>query len=98
MPMPPDSVVFWGVLVSHMLVSCIDKTRVLWCFDNSDMCFGATLMDSELWEEEYMGTMTGQWRIVDQGRLTLLRQVEPEFFPAAQQQMPSWMTSKRAAQ
>jgi hypothetical protein len=90
---PSDSFVFWATLVQHLLVSSVVRTRVLWCFDQHDVCFGSSLLDAEVWQEQFGDLVSGQWRVLQDGRLTLLRQTDEALFPS-QPQVPSWLARK----
>lgn len=90
---PSDSFVFWATLVQHLLVSSVTRTRVLWCFENHDVCLGSSLLDAEVWQDEFGGSVSGQWRVLHDGRLTLLRQADESLFPA-NAPTPSWLTRK----
>lgn len=92
---PSDSFVFWATLVQHLLVSSVVRTRVLWCFDQHDVCFGSSVLDAEVWQEQFGDLVSGQWRVLQDGRLTLLRQSDEALFPP-QAQVPSWLARKLA--
>lgn len=93
---PPDSFVFWATLVQHLVVSSVSRTRVLWCFDRQDVCMGSSLLDAEMWQEEFGSSVSGQWRVLQDGRLTLLRQSEESLFPA-NAPMPAWLARRLVA-
>lgn len=82
---PHDSFVFWSVLEPFKLVSSVDDLSYLWCFQQSDVCLGASLMDSELWGNQLVSAM---WRFVD-GKLTLIREMEETSFPELRG--PAWL-------
>lgn len=88
--MPADSFVFWASLEQHLLVSSARRTCMLWCLDGQDVCFGSTLLDGETWQESFGTTVSGQWRVLQDGRLTLLRQTEDAHFPSGAV-FPSWL-------
>ncbi len=65
----PDPFVFSAPLEQHTFFSSIHRTCVLWCVENSNVCLGANILDSDTWGSS---SIQGQWRIIDGGRLTLL--------------------------
>lgn len=91
-PIPADAVVFWGELVSSLLVSCVETTAIMWCFPSGNLCLGATVLDSELWEQEHGATISGQWRVIENGRLTLLKPLDRELLP--KNPLPQWMQKR----
>jgi hypothetical protein len=90
--MPADSFVFWSTLVGHVMVSNTSRTSVLWCMEDTNLCFGATMLDTELWLTQHGNTVSGQWRIVPHGQLTLLKPHDPTTFPS--NSFPSWLAKK----
>ena len=83
--MPHDEFIFWSQLYEHLFVSTQNYSRVLWCFHDKNVCFGASLYDSDSWDS----TVSGQWRILEKGQLTLLKKVPESSFP--EKCLPSWL-------
>jgi hypothetical protein len=94
---PEDPFVFWGTLCEHVLLSEPASTNVLWCFsknqDEKDVCFAATILDSEVWNAS---CLTGQWKVHLQQegdsskcRLTFLKNLAKENFPVNPR--PLWL-------
>jgi hypothetical protein len=90
---PADSFVIWATLVQHLLVSNVVRTRVLWCFEHHDVCLGSSVLDAEVWQEQFGGVVSGQWRVLQDGRLTLLRQSDESLFPP-NAAAPAWLARK----
>ena len=90
---PADSFVIWATLVEHLLVSSVVRTRVLWCFEHHDICLGSSVLDAEVWQDQFGSVVSGQWRVLQDGRLTLLRQTEESLFPA-NAAVPAWLGRK----
>lgn len=89
---PPDSFVFWGTLYEHILFSSKENTFVLWCFHDSDVCIGATIFDNDMWKiNSNKYEISGQWRVIQNGTLNLLKEMEIQQFPNIQ--YPVWMQS-----
>ena len=65
----PDPFVFSATLEQHVFFSTPIRTCVLWCVVNSDVCMGANVLDSDIWDAT---RIEGQWRLVEGGKLTLL--------------------------
>ena len=65
----PDPFVFSASLEQHTFFSSVNRTCVLWCVENTNVCLGANVLDSDTWAAS---AVTGQWRLMDGGRLTLL--------------------------
>ena len=87
---PADSFVFWGELYEGILMSTIETTCVLWCFKESDICIGSSILDNDLWSTiSKQGEISAQWRVVENGRLTLLKQMDKVHFPPIRH--PNWM-------
>jgi hypothetical protein len=78
----PDSFVFSGVLTQHTFLSNYTQTCVLWCVEDTNICLGASILDSDLWNTT---KISGQWRVVDGGKLTLLTSATQ-----LQNQGPEW--------
>jgi hypothetical protein len=78
----PDPFVFSGVMTQHTFLSNYTKTCVLWCMENTNVCLGASILDSDSWNAS---KISGQWRVVEGGKLTLLTS---QTFNAAQG--PEW--------
>lgn len=94
-PIPPDSFVFWSEMTQGPLVSTTASTHVLWCA-NSMTCFGASLLDSDVWTETLGTNVTGQWRVHTvsekpdaQPRLTLIKAMPPDLYPPTTG--PTWL-------
>lgn len=92
-PMPPDTFVFWATLVEHMIISSQKRTSVLWCFEDHNICFGSSILDAEIWSHSYGHTVSGQWRIINDGKLTLLRECDTSLFPQTAN-YPGWLQRK----
>lgn len=90
---PADSFVIWATLVQHLLVSSVVRTRVLWCFEQHDVCLGSSVLDAEVWQDQFGSTVSGQWRVLQDGRLTLLRQADETLFPP-NAAVPAWLGRK----
>lgn len=65
----PDPFVFSAKMSLHTFFSSQARTCVLWCVDGTDVCMGASILDSDSWESS---SIEGQWRFVDGGKLILL--------------------------
>ena len=81
----PDPFIFNGTLEQFKYFSNFDRTCFLWCVQNSGLCVGASLLDSDLWElsaensqnlhantSNEIHKISGHWRVVAPGRLVLL--------------------------
>ena len=82
----PDPFIFNANLEQFKYFSSLNRTCMLWCIQGSNICAGANLLDSDLWELSTHGnsangyslsslgpsTISGNWRIVTPGRLVLL--------------------------
>jgi hypothetical protein len=79
----PDPFVFSASLEQHTFFSSVNRTCVLWCVENSNVCLGANILDSDTWAAS---AVSGQWRLMDGGRLTLLTSVSKE----VEIQGPAW--------
>jgi hypothetical protein len=84
-PISPDPFVFSASLQQHTFFSSLNRTCVLWCVENSNVCLGANILDSDTWSAE---AVSGQWRLVEGGRLTLLTSQSSE--KPLEIQGPSW--------
>lgn len=90
-PIPADPFVFWSELQVGTYYSTPQTSHVLWCA-NSMTCFPATLLDSDTWLETLGATVSGQWRLQQQGnhvRLSLLKPLPQELYPPTTG--PSWL-------
>jgi hypothetical protein len=65
----PDPFVFTGTMQQHSFFSSQAHTCVLWCVKDTNICLGASVLDSDTWMDL---SIEGQWRVVEGGRLTLL--------------------------
>lgn len=65
----PDPFVFSAKMSLHTFFSSQERTCVLWCVDGTNVCMGASILDSDSWESS---SIEGQWRFVDGGKLILL--------------------------
>ena len=83
--MPEDEFIFWATLKQHLFVSTPNYSRVLWCFDNKNVCLGSSLYDSDSWD----ATMSAQWRVIENGQLTLLKKIPEGNFP--EKSLPTWL-------
>jgi hypothetical protein len=92
-PMPADTFVFWGTLVENIMVSSPNRTAILWCLQDNNICFGSTVLDAEQWSSHYGATVSGQWRVVNDGKLTLLRECDASLFPITAN-FPGWLQRK----
>lgn len=75
----PDPFIFAATLEQFKYFSNINRTCMLWCIQNSNLCAGANMLDSDLWELQMdkstninTNYVCGHWRIVAPGRLILL--------------------------
>jgi hypothetical protein len=75
----PDPFIFQANLEQFKYFSNFNRTCMLWCIPGSNVCAGANLLDSDLWEltahtdsTQINSTISGNWRIVAPGRLILL--------------------------
>lgn len=95
---PQDTFVFWGELREAAQLSTPRDTAVLWCAD-ADTCFGASLLDSDVWRDAWGSTISGQWRVSlmpcgteSRCRMTLLKHVPRESFPP--NRGPQWLMDR----
>jgi len=65
----PDPFVFSGAMTQYTFLSNYTTTCVLWCVENTDVCLGASILDSDAWNAQ---RIFGQWRVIEGGKLTLL--------------------------
>ena len=90
----PDPFIFHANLEQYKFFSNMNRTCMLWCIQNSNLCAGANILDSDLWElsneVNKSATISGNWRIVSPGRLVLLYS---ESLPILQPSGPSWFQS-----
>lgn len=85
MKMQPDEFIFWATLEEHLYVSTPRYSRVLYCFQTKDLCFGSTVFDADFFQK----TMSGQWRIEDGGQLIFLKRFSESEFPSPSE--PLWL-------
>jgi len=83
--MPEDEFIFWATLKQHLFVSTLNYSRVLWCFSDKNICLGSSLYDSDSWET----VMSAQWRVIENGQLTLLKKMPESNFP--EKSLPTWL-------
>jgi hypothetical protein len=95
----PDPFFFHANLEQYKFFSNMNRTCMLWCIENSNLCAGASILDSDLWELAHhttdkinykSTTISGNWRIVSPGRLVLLYS---ESLPILQSSGPPWFQS-----
>jgi len=85
---PKDPFIFWARLQKDKLLSTYDYTIVLWCFSHINLCFGASLLETETIQGN---EISGMWRLVD-GKLVFLKAVEESSFPELWG--PNWLIHK----
>ena len=71
----PDPFIFKANLEQYKFFSNENRTCMLWCIEHSNLCAGASMLDSDIWEitqNSTKSTISGNWRIVSPGRLVLL--------------------------
>jgi hypothetical protein len=71
----PDPFIFKANLEQYKFFSNANRTCMLWCIENSNLCAGANMLDSDTWELSQNSSrshISGNWRIVSPGRLVLL--------------------------
>ena len=54
---------FIAKLCMNVALSTVHSLSVLWCFETRDMCFPATLADSDVLVAEHGTCIFGQWRM-----------------------------------
>jgi hypothetical protein len=96
----PDPFIFQSNLEQFKYFSNFNRTCMLWCIPGSNVCAGANLLDSDLWElqtlannaSQNVSTISGNWRIVAPGRLILLFS-ESSFLQTNSLNGPPWFLS-----
>lgn len=83
--MEPDEFIFWATLHEHLYVSTQRYSRVLWCFEDKNLCFGSSIVDADSWDSQ----MSAQWRVIENGQLTLLKKISENSFP--EKNLPTWL-------
>lgn len=83
--MEPDEFIFWATLKQHLYVSTQNYSRVLWCFEERNVCFGSSIMDADAWEH----SMSAQWRVIENGQLIMLKKMAESAFP--EKNLPTWL-------
>lgn len=91
---PADPFMFWAELHQRFVMSTPEQIHVLWCM-NEKTCFGASMLDSDVWNDAFGTTISGQWKVASQGsalRLNLVKQVPQDLFPP--NRGPAWLKNR----
>jgi len=90
----PDPFIFNATMEQFKYFSNYNRTCMLWCVQNSNLCAGASILDSDLWEigaqtsGDLQTKISGHWRVVSPGKLVLLYSESQVAFSG-----PEWFSS-----